>query len=622
MRNIPLLLADAAQQFGERPAFATRTAAGEFEPVSFRGMYEQGCCVATALIDLGLPPRSHVALLADNRLEWMLASYGIQLAGCVDVPRGADVTDGDITYILPHSDARAVFVENSRLLDQVLRLKPQLPNIEHIFVLEPPAQPRGDCQSLQSLIERGRQLREQGDRRVEERSEQVAANDLLTLIYTSGTTGEPKGVMLSHENLLSQVRLCPVEFGPNDRLLSILPIWHIAERAFETLAIAYGCCTYYSSVRRFRSDLQQVQPTFMLSAPRVWESVYQAIQDQLAKAPPLRQRLFRAALTCASAVRGGLRTLQRRTAELEPRRPIADAIRVIRALGQLVVLLLPHLILDRLVLRRVRDFFGRQFRSSVSGGGALPGYVDDFFATLGICVLEGYGMTETSPLISVRTFERPVTGTVGPIFPQTEVRIIDLETREPIWPPHQGRKGEIHVRGPQVMRGYYKRPDATDRVLRDGWLNTGDLGLITFNDCLKIVGRSKDTIVLLSGENVEPEPIETRLQQSHLIHQCIVTGQDQKFLTALVVPRLEPLSRYGDDLPALSQSLEARQAVMTEIQRLTSVEKGFKPFERVLDCRLLPAEFTIGSELTNLMKLKRHVIAEKYQSDVARMYGQ
>ena len=622
VRNIPLLLADAVKHFGDRPAFATRTASGEFETVSFRSMYEQGCCVATALIDLGIPLRSHIAVLADNRREWMLASYGIQLAGCVDVPRGADVTDGDVTYILPHSDARAVFVENAKLLAQVQRLKAQLPNIEHIFLLdgEPPA--NDGALGINSLIERGRRLREQGDGRVEERSESVSGDDLLTLIYTSGTTGEPKGVMLTHENMLFQVRNCPVEFTPDDRMLSLLPIWHIAERAFETVAIAYGCCTYYSSVRRFRGDLQQVQPTFMLSAPRVWESVYQAIHDQLAKAPAMRQRLFRAAFACATGVRGALRVLRRRNAEVEPVSPVARTIACVGALLKLSACFLPHLILDRLVLRRIRNFFGPRFRSSVSGGGALPSYVDLFFDTLGICVLEGYGMTETSPLISVRTFEQPITGTVGPIFPKTELRIVDLESRDVIWPPQRGRKGEIHVRGSQVMCGYYKRPEATEKVLRDGWLNTGDLGMITFNDCLKIVGRSKDTIVLLSGENVEPEPIETCLQRSPLIQQCMVTGQDQKFLTALVVPRAEGLARFGNDLPTLAQSVEARQAIMDDIKKLIGADSGFKVFERVLDCRLLPAEFVIGSELTNLMKLKRHVITEKYQAEVASMYSE
>ncbi|MCX7422793.1 MAG: long-chain fatty acid--CoA ligase [Planctomycetia bacterium] len=620
VRNIPLLLADAVKQFGDRPAFATRRGSGEFESVSFRSMYEQGCCVATALIDLGIPLRSHIAVLADNRREWMLASYGIQLAGCVDVPRGSDVTDGDITYILPHSDARAVFVENVKLLAQVQRLKTQLPNIEHLFLLEGEPQASDGVLSISSLIERGRRLREQGDRRVEERCESISGDDLLTLIYTSGTTGEPKGVMLTHENLLFQVRHCPVEFTPDDRMLSLLPIWHIAERAFETVAIAYGCCTYYSSVRRFRGDLQQVQPTFMLSAPRVWESVYQAIQDQLAKAPATRQRLFRAAFACAVGVRGALRTLRRRKAEVEPISPIARSMQWIGALMKLAVYFVPHLILDRLVLRRIRNFFGPKFRSSVSGGGALPSYVDEFFDTLGICVLEGYGMTETSPLISVRTFERPVTGTVGPIFPKTEVRIVDLESRDVIWPPQRGRKGEIHVRGSQVMRGYYKRPEATEKVLRDGWLNTGDLGMITFNDCLKIVGRSKDTIVLLSGENVEPEPIETCLQRSSLIHQCMVTGQDQKFLTALIVPRAEVLARFGNDLPTLAQSAEVRQVIMDDIKMLIGANGGFKVFERVLDCRLLATEFSVGNELTNLLKLKRHIIVEKYQAEVASMY--
>jgi len=257
--------------------------------------------------------------------------------------------------------------------------------------------------------------------------------------------------------------------------------------------------------------------------------------------------------------------------------------------------------------------------------------VDEFFNFIGIPVLEGYGLTETSPVLAVRTWKNLVIGTVGRPYPGTKIRIVDLHTGDILYPNTwkrgrgRGLRGEIHVRGPQVMSGYYKDPAGTDHVLRDGWFNTGDIGMVTFNNCLKILGRSKDTIVLLSGENVEPVPIEARLVSSPLIEQCMVVGQDQKNLGALIVPAVDGFRAAGLKVARLADILpreDAHRLMDAEIRRLVGAETGFKVFERIAAWRFVPRSFDVGDELTNTYKLKRHVIAERYPELVAEMFEQ
>jgi len=261
----------------------------------------------------------------------------------------------------------------------------------------------------------------------------------------------------------------------------------------------------------------------------------------------------------------------------------------------------------------------------------LQPHVDEFFNYIGIPVQEGYGLTETAPVIAVRTTPRLVIGTVGPLYAETELRIVDLNTGDILYPnsslPEDGRglKGEVHVKGPQVMKGYYKNAEATEKVLEDGWLNTGDIGIYTYNDCLKIVGRSKDTIVLLNGENIEPIPIEAKICESPLIDQCMVVGQDQKQLGALVVPSMEGFGEIGtsrESLAELSSLGEVEKRVLEEIKRLVSSENGFKSYELIKCARLLPKAFEIGDEMTNTFKIKRHIVSEKYAELIESVYEQ
>lgn len=627
--NLALMYRDAAERYGDAPAFGTRVGKNEFSTISYAELYESGCCLSTALIELGLRARSHVALLSDNRVEWNIADYAVILAGAADVPRGTDVTNQEIEYIVNHSDAEIVFVESRKLLDRVISLMPALQNVKHLILMDAKQEAPEGVLQFYALIEEGKRLRQAGDKRVEERISGTQPSDLFTLIYTSGTTGTPKGVQLAHANMVSQVKYLPFPLSSDDRLLSILPVWHSYERVFEMIALSNGSCTYFTSIRTLGEDLRCVRPTMMASAPRLWENLYLKILKNVDGASPIKQALFKAAYFCSRMVKSGWFFIQGKKLDMTGRPALLSLALGIGYGLRVLVFLLPYVLLNAIVLKNLRAIVGGEFKGTVSGGGALQPHVDEFFNYIGVPVQEGYGLTETSPVIAVRTEKKLVIGTVGPLYEETELRIVDINTQEILYPntkysgDGRGLKGEIHVKGPQVMQGYYKNDEATERVLQDGWINTGDVGAYTFNDCLKIMGRSKDTIVLLNGENIEPIPIEAKLCESALIDQCMVVGQDQKCLSALVVPSLEGFAAAGigaETVVDLSANEENARAVSAEVKRLVNADHGFKAFEQIQDIRLLPKPFEIGDEMTNTFKVKRHVVDEKYAELVASMY--
>jgi long-chain acyl-CoA synthetase len=627
--NIADLYRLAATVYGDFPAQAHRGKSADFQTRSYRELYDTACALGTAFIWLGLQARQHVAIVSDNRPEWMLCDAAVLLCGAADVPRAADTTEQEISFIVAHSDAVLLIAENKTVLQRVLAVRGALPKVKHIVLLEGEPPEGSAVHKLTDLLERGRHLRATGDRVIEERLAGIKGEDLFTIIYTSGTTGEPKGVMLTHDNMLSQARLLPFDLTPGDRILSILPVWHSYERVFEMVTVSHGSCTYYTSLRAVGEDLRKVRPTWMASAPRLWEGLYSRILQNVSQAPPLRRVLFRFAYHCSREYQSAWFFLTGRRLDLHGR-SLPQSLRLaVLSIGQLFLYALPHKILDALVLKKLRGVVGGKFRGTVSGGGALPPHIDEFFNYIGIPVLEGYGMTETSPVLAVRTWRKLVIGTVGPFWPRTEIRIVDPADGKVIYPSGlagrggRGCKGEIQAKGPQVMKGYYKNPMATAKVLRDGWMNTGDIGMVTFNDCLKILGRSKETIVLLSGENVEPVPIEAQLLESRFIEQCLVVGQDEKNLGALIVPSVEALQAQGfpvSDLSSAENNPRVTEVINAEVRRLVSREQGFKPFEFVLAWRFVPKAFEVGDELTATFKPKRHVIAGKYSRLIDEMY--
>ncbi|MEX0772310.1 MAG: long-chain fatty acid--CoA ligase [Balneolales bacterium] len=620
----------SAERFEAMPAFATRRQALDWEPVSFRELYEQGLDLATGLIDMGVEAREHVAIFGDNRFEWILADYAIQCCGAADVPRGRDITDDELIYIINHAQVQVAFVETEDLQEKILRLRSKLSGLREIIMLDPTVKAEPGVHALHDVLTYGNRLRTNGDTRTKERISGIQSDDLFTLIYTSGTTGVPKGVMLTHANMMSQMAAIPISLSCTDRVLSILPIWHIFERVFEMYTIYCGSCTYYSGVRTVGEDLRNVEPTFMGSAPRLWEGLHKRIMEGLKKAHPVRRVLFHIAYFLGSQYNNSLHYIHGNHLKVK-HEPLWSRMFLLPANVFRWLLVLPwYGFFNAVVLESVRLNTGGSLKATISGGGALPQEIDRFFNTIGIPVLEGYGLTETSPVVAVRTEKQRVIGTIGPLVPDTEVRIVDTKTEEVLYPnhklPHEGRgqSGELWVRGPQVMKGYYRQPELTEKTIKNGWLRTGDLGMMTFNDCLKILGRSKSTIVLSNGENLEPEPIELRLAQSRYIDHCMVVGQDKKFIAALIVPNLEGFRERGimaESLPELIRDPEANRLMYDDIRQKISSYNGFKNYECLREFRLLPNTFDVGEELTDLHKMKRHVITEKYQDTILDIYS-
>ncbi len=629
--NLADLYQQAAEKYESLPAFATRKKPLDWAPVSFRELYETGLDLAAGLIEIGVEAREHVGLFSDNRLEWMLADYGIQMCGAVNSPRGVDVTDEELVYIINHARIRVAFVENRPLQNRILQLRPELPELREIILMNPESEAAEGVRPLKEVSAIGAWQRKKGNKTVLERMKDIRPDDLFTLIYTSGTTGKPKGVMLTHSNMMSQMEVIPIELSCTDRVLSILPIWHIFERVFEVYTVCCGACTYYTGIRTLGEDLKNVEPTFMGSAPRLWESLHQRILENVRAAHPVRRALFHIAYFLGHYYQESIFYLKGNDLQLKPPSVLIRAILRVVHVVRLLILIPWYGFFNAAVLESIRKSAGGLIKATVSGGGALPLEIDKFFNYIGIPVLEGYGLTETSPVVAVRTEKKLVNGTVGPLVPDTEVRIVDLQTEKVIYPdkdhPYEGRgrRGEIWIRGPQVMKGYYREPEITKSVLREGgWFRTGDLGMMTFNDSLKILGRCKSTIVLSNGENLEPEPIEMQLRQSRYIEQCMVVGQDQKFIGALIVPKLDVFNEEGikvESLKELSNHPRVHRIISNEIKLAMSRSDGFKRFEQIREFRLLEKSFKVGDEVTSLFKLKRHVVEKKYENTIDEMFA-
>ena len=592
--------------------------------VSFSELYGLVRELGTGLLSLGIAREDKVGIISDNRPEWIRCDLACICIGAVDVPRGSDSSGREIEYILSHSDAIAAFVEDEAQLEKVAALRPSLPALRFLVVMDPSydSPPPEGVYRLTDVAAKGRALLDEGDRGFEEALKAVRDKDLATIIYTSGTTGEPKGVMLSHRNLMQNIEVLPawIGIGETDRFLSILPPWHIFERMVEYIAMASGASLAYTNIRTFAADMGLEKPTYIASVPRIWEGIYAKVMANMAKQPEKKQKIFHALVGVSKKYVAAQKVLQGRDALYEPEGLPTAAARKFSALVT-VVLLFPLYAFARKKFAPIRERTGGHLRAAISGGGALPAYVDEFFSAVGITLLEGYGLTETSPVLAARTFERLVLGSVGLPIPGTEIKIVDEQGE--ILPP--GMKGLVKCRGAQVMEGYYKKPEETKKAIDDeGWFDTGDLGRMTVRGELSLAGRVKETIVLLGGENVEPTPIEDSITESPYILQTLVVGQDKKTLGALVVPDFDTL-RERAGLEGLSPSEvcsreEANSFLRDEIRGLVSTAKGFKAFERITSIRLLEQEFTVGEELTHTMKKRRNVIAEKYRDLIGEMY--
>jgi long-chain acyl-CoA synthetase len=631
-QTIPMLLRHIVASYPDTAAQMSRVNGGAFQPRSYGDLAKEVAACAAGLQGLGVTRGSNVGIVAENRSEWLVADLAILSLGAADVPRGNDSTADELAFILGLPACPVAIVENQAQLEKVTAVATEgrLPALKHIVMMdgeiadEPVSGVAGH--TFASVVGAGRPLLAADPELVNREVDKGSANDTATIIFTSGTTGEPKGVVLTHENFLFQVRQVPtrVDVEPGDIWLCVLPVWHSFERIVQYISLGSATTLAYSKPigKVMLEDMAEIQPKWMASVPRIWEAIRAGIYRNIKAQGSAKEAIF----TFFVAVGGAHKHLSDMMRGLVP-----DFRRRSRLLDRLVAFL-PWLALSPLralgnvlVFSKIKARLGGRFVAGVSAGGALPPAVDAFFGAAGVLLLEGYGLTETAPVLSVRHQKRTVPGTVGSLLQNTECSIRDDQGRE--LPP--GEMGVIFVRGPQVMKGYFERPELTAAVLdADGWLNTGDLGMRTHRGELKITGRAKDTIVLLGGENIEPVPIEQKLQESDYIERAVVVGQDQKYLSALICPAMDAIIAYADEnhvpyieTEDLFENEAIRELMDGEIGAMVSRRTGFKGFELIYRFTLIPDDFEIGRELSAKQEIKRHAINERYHREIAALFA-
>lgn len=636
MKTIPEMLNDSAEKFAELPALRNKNEKSKFIPTSYAALRKESREISAALYELGLKDKEPVGLISENRKEWLLADLGVLCLGSPDVPRGCDTMAPGLIHILGKPECRISFFENEAQVKKLISIKDELPHLKIVISFDPLEEETlkalegcFDYYLFSDLQVKGSQLLDDDPalhHKLEKIESSIDEEDLATIIFTSGTTGEPKGVMLTHHNYLYQSRVISenIGIGPEDDFLNILPVWHSFERVLQYVALYHGATLAYSKPigKILLLDIQAVTPTIVPAVPRIWDALMAGITRNIEAKGPVVTGLFNFFFTLSLWHEKANRLLKNLNPQYGIRIPL---------LGQLVAIL-PWLVLfpfrglgELIVFRKIKRKMFTRFRIGISGGGAMPRLVDDFFSALNIKILEGYGLTETGPVISVRKEKHPVVHTVGPVLAGTEVQVRSKEGDVLSY----GERGVLFCRGEQNMKGYYKNQEATV-VIRDkeGWIDTGDIAIVTKQGEVAIVGRAKDTIVLLGGENIEPVPIEAKAQESPFIETCLVVGQDKKMLSALIVPDFDALEKFAKENSVafvnrkhLGDVVEIQELIHSEISDLISARNGFKSFERISRIRILGNHFEVGQELSAKMELLRPFIYKKYKKEIAQLLG-
>jgi long-chain acyl-CoA synthetase len=563
-----------------------------------------------------LPYGERVSLIADNSPRWFIADQGIMTTGAVNAVRSAQAEKEELLYIITHSGSTALVVEDIKTLNKLGDRLNELP-IKLVVILSdeiPPTEMNFQVVNFSQLIEIGSH-----NTLI---PVQIDTEALATLIYTSGTTGKPKGVMLSHRNLLHQVKTLGTVVQPKkgDIALSILPTWHSYERSGEYFLLSQGCTQIYTNLRSVKGDLKKFKPNYMIAVPRLWESIYEGVQKQFREQPAKKQSLVKFLLEMSQKYVEARRISQGLSLNHIQASVIARSQAKIVELG-----LLPfHAIGQKLVYTKVREATGGNIKHVISGGGALPGYIDNFFEIVGVEILQGYGLTETSPVTNARRPWRNLRGSSGQPIPGTEVKIVHPETRQPL---PVGTRGLVLLKGPQIMQGYYQNPEATNKVIDpEGWFDSGDLGWVTPENDLVLTGRAKDTIVLTNGENIEPQPIEDACLRSPYIDQIMLVGQDQRSIGALIVPNLEALAKWADTQNH-SQKIDLETKIVQdlfrqELNREVQNRPGYRVDDRIVPFKLIEEQFSIENGLmTQTLKIRRHIVMERYSDIIDIMFA-
>ena len=586
------LFFDAVDRYSTKRAALRHKLEGRWRDITHQELGRRVHHAALGLRELGLGGGERIAILSHNRPEWAIADFACLTARCVDVAIYPTLPPAQIAYILNDAGVAAVFVENDEQYDKVAEIRAQAPSLRTIIAFEP-LREGADAESFQHLLQRGAAA-ELHYPTYRQEALAVAPAEVATLIYTSGTTGEPKGVMLTHGNFCSNVlaALKVLRITPDDSCLSFLPLSHSFERmaGHYTMVHAGTTICYAESMDTLGANLLEIRPTIVLAVPRVYEKIFARALDTAMAGGTLKRRIFFWA-----------RRVGREWVRLSlGRHPVPRPLRLQQALA------------DRLVFSKLRARTGGRIRFFVSGGAPLSADVAAFFFAARLPVLEGYGLSETTPVIAVNTLEAPRLGTVGRPIPGVEVRIAD--------------DGEILVRGPNVMAGYFNKPDATRAVLDpDGWFHTGDIGELDADGYLRITDRKKDLIKTAGGKYVAPQPIEDLARSSKFVQNAVLLGDRRPYPIILVVPDLQALRAWATER---GLSLDEPEGWLTQPDVVAKVERevmltlrDLASFEMPKKILLVRDDFTVqNGQLTPTLKVKRRVVEKAYEEMIATAY--
>lgn len=566
---------------------------GEWKNISSAEVLRRAECVAAGLISIGLRRGDRAAILAANSPEWTLADAGCQLSGIIDVPIYTTLSPDSVRYILADSEARLLFIQDHAAFERIRTGIANLASLEHIVVFDSTNE-IDNAITFAELVERGEQYLASVPECIETVRAELSPDDIATLIYTSGTTGEPKGVMLTHRNIISNVIGAAEKyaFSGQDVSLSVLPLSHVFERTGMYVYIMYGMRVHYAeSIEKVPDNLQDVRPTIFIGVPRIFEKVFERARMKASQAGRLSETIFDWATD------------------------VAKQYASLSESGEAIPLSLTakHGVADKLVFAKLREFFGGRLRFCITGGAALPDEIYLIFTGAGISIMQGYGLTETSPVISSNNPSAVRVGTVGRPIRDVEVRI--------------AADGEIEVRGPGVMKGYYHKEKETAEVFTpDGWFRTGDIGHLDDDGFLIITDRKKELFKTSGGKYIAPSPIEQMLRSSRFINQAVLVGNERKFPAALIVPNFEMLESYAQlkelDVNGTSELCRHPKIVDLIRRQIDAATANLSQFERVKKFALLENELTVESgELTPTLKVKRRVVDDKYRGVIDAMYS-
>ncbi len=637
-QTLPKLLKRIAEEHPDVASHYSKNEKDEFVPTLYKDYFQTALDFGAGLLSIGSTRGEHIGLICDNRKEWAISDMGLLSIGAIDVPRGCDATEHDLSYILSFAECKVVIAENQTQVKKILSLKPNLPLMTALIIIDAPSdetkklctENNTELYCYDDLIAAGKAWRINNPGTVEAELEKGSWDDVATIIFTSGTTGEPKGVVLTHGNFITQLDELPerINIRTGERALCVLPVWHAFERLCEYVVLSVGAAVSYSKPigSVLLPDFQKLNPQIMPGVPRVFEAIYDGVLRTMRKTGGITLILFNFFVKASILFSRIDRLLFKKGARFR-KQPLWLF---------WILLIIPYLLLwplkllgNQLVFKKIQAKLGNAFKHGVSGGGAMPPVVDEFFWAIGVEIVEGYGLTETAPVISVRPYDRPIFGTVGKPIRGVEARVVDDNGN--ILPP--GKKGSLLVKGATVMKGYYNKPDLTAKVIdKDGWFDTGDLAMLTIDGEITLKGRKKDTIVLRGGENIEPLPIEMKIAESQYVSQAVVigqdsNGQDQRYLAALIVPSKDEIIAFAEensiefkDYKELLANSEIIKKYDAEIKNLVNAKNGFKIFERINRFALLEKPFEVGVELSAKQEIMRHKIQKIYAKEIHALF--